>query len=146
MGGSSQRLPLGLYTNLCSLRSRTHRGRPSLFHLGSDLHYDGPLPPSCTMPLCAHPTERSGLARRVPLLIFLGTGRAVLVLVCGPIPLKTLPSGSEAQLMQRILVPCLLYSHRGTQSALIFLLFRLIVETWATPQMARRQFDTAPIC
>ena len=53
LAGSNQRRPLGLYTNLSPLQSRMHRGWPSLFHLGSDLHNDGPLPPSCPC-LSAH--------------------------------------------------------------------------------------------
>ena len=32
---------------LSSLLSPMHQGRPSLFHLCSGLHYDGPFPPSC---------------------------------------------------------------------------------------------------
>ena len=53
LAGSKHRRPLGLYTNLSSLQARMSRGWPSLFHLGSDLHYDGPLPPSCPC-LSAH--------------------------------------------------------------------------------------------
>ena len=53
LAGSYQRRPLGLYTNLSPLQSSIHQGWPSLFHLGSDLHYDGPLPPSCPC-LSAH--------------------------------------------------------------------------------------------
>ena len=47
LAGSKHRRPMVLYTNLLSLQARTSRGWPPLFHLGSDLHYDGPLPPSC---------------------------------------------------------------------------------------------------
>ena len=47
LAGSKHRRPMGLYTNLSSFQARMSRGWPSLFHLGSDLHYDGPLPPSC---------------------------------------------------------------------------------------------------
>ena len=47
LAGSKHRRPMGLYTNLSSLQARMNRGWPSLFPLRSDLHYDGPLPPSC---------------------------------------------------------------------------------------------------
>ena len=47
LAGSKHRRPMGLYSNLSSLQACMHRGWPSLFHLGPDLRYDGPLPPSC---------------------------------------------------------------------------------------------------
>ena len=53
LAGSKHRRPMGLYTNLSSLQARMSRGWPSLFHLGPNLHYDGPLPPSCPC-LSAH--------------------------------------------------------------------------------------------
>ena len=69
LAGSNQRRPLGLYTNLCSLQSRMYRGWPSLFPLGSHLHYDGPDPPLAhALPRTLHSKEWTCARSSTPLL------------------------------------------------------------------------------
>ena len=46
--GADQRRPLGIFTNITSLITRTYPGWPSLSLQGNtELIYEGPLPPSC---------------------------------------------------------------------------------------------------
>ena len=124
--GSNQRRPLGLYTNLSSLQSSMHRGWPSLFHLGSDLHYDGPLPPSCPCLSTHVPLKGVDSREEFQLLIFLGwassSGGCVWSLSW---ILETLPLGLESQLTQCIPARGFRQSLSGIPSAHLFLPFLL---------------------
>ena len=100
LAGSSQRRPLGPYTNLASLLSRMHRDWPSLnpmhgFHAGTTT---APYHPLSCAPWCSlHSGEwtrarsSSSLLPQLWVNIF---ARTVLVAVCGPLSCSrnTLPS------------------------------------------------------
>ena len=116
LAGSNHRRPLGLYTNLSSRHSRMHRGWPSLFHLGSDLYYDGPLPPSREW------TRARSSTPHLPRCWASSFGGGVR---SHSWTLKTLPLGLEEQHTQRILAHDSLLNHSGIVSALLFLPYLL---------------------
>ena len=109
LAGSNQLRPLGLYTNLSSLQSRL------LFYLGleSILRWTPATLLPVLSPRTLHSKEWTRVRSFTPLLPRHWASSSGGGVQSHSWTLKTLPSGLERQLTQRILVHCFLHSHSG---------------------------------